>query len=167
MFEGRAGVLYWQEQRSSSDGNRVNMKTAEQAPQPSPLRRKWLCGRGRQPVALVLGSGLWGGWELTGSAGGAVGTCVGVGAVCQQAVRSPVGKAAQQAGQSLKASGSVSRPGVRISPHQAGSPEGSAEAWGGSRRPISGWVRPQRRRVRERKGCQDSGRTQAWALTSG
>lgn len=33
-------------------------------------------------------------------------------------------------------------------------------------RAISSWVRPQSRRVRERKGCQDSGRTQAWALSS-
>lgn len=166
MFEGRAGVLYWQEQKGSSDGNRVNMKTAEQAPQPSPLEGSGYVGEGgsQWPWCWGQGSGEGGADWLCRE--GAVGTCVGAGAVCQQAVRSPNGQGCS----------------AKLQPKSQGFRQ-CEQAWcqdlppgrmrkevlkhGESKgRPISGWVRPQRRRVRERKGCQDSGRTQAWALTS-
>lgn len=68
MFEGRAGVLYWQEQKGSSDGNRVNMETAEQAPQPSPQKEVAMWERA---AASGLGAGVraLGRVGLTGSAG--------------------------------------------------------------------------------------------------
>lgn len=92
MFEGRAGVLYWWEQRGSSDGNRVNMKTAEQASWTSPLEGSGYVGEdGSQwPWCWGQGSGEDGADWLCRE--GAVGTRVGSSAVCQQAVHSPNGQ---------------------------------------------------------------------------
>ena len=92
MFEGRAGVLYWREQRGSSDGNRVNMKTAEQASWTSPLEGSGYAGEGgsQWPWCWGQGSGEGGADWLCRE--GAVGTRVGASAVCQQAVRSLSGQ---------------------------------------------------------------------------